>query len=66
MDVTTQIKTLEGVMDLLRIELKARSLDEIKYQMNGENVRPQEDPLNLLYTRLGDQIVSLKIRERAK
>lgn len=66
MDTTTRIRTLEEVRDMIRYELNARGLDEITHELNGNLIRADDNPINRLYTKLEDQIVSLKIRERAK
>lgn len=69
MDVSTQIKTLEEVKDLLYRELGAQDLDAvISFTRQGavEVRRPEDTPINRVYTQINSQIMSLKIRERAK
>lgn len=69
MDVSTQIKTLEEVKDLLYRELGAQDLDAILGFRDSKSdavSRPEDNPINRVYTRINTQIMSLKIRERAK
>ncbi len=69
MDVSTQIKTLEEVKDLLYRELGAQDLDAILGFRDGKSdavSRPEDNPINRVYTRINSQIMSLKIKERVK
>lgn len=62
-NIQTTIKTLEGVKDLLRIELNAKSLDEITHSLNGSDIHADTNPVNRVYTQIEDQLRSLKAEE---
>ena len=69
MHTATQIKTLEEVKDLLYRELGAQDLDAVisfTRQGTDEVRRPEDTPINRVYTQINSQIMSLKIRERVK
>lgn len=62
-NIQTTIKTLEGVKDLLRIELNAKSLDEITHTLNGTDVHADTNPVNRVYTQIEDQLRTLKAQQ---